>query len=386
MTVESATFISELNASLPAGTDAKSEGDNHLRLEKDVLQKSLRSHSTAVGLVPLSATGTANALVITPSPAITSLTTFMRFAVAATAANTGACTLQVGSAAAVNLMDINAVALQSGAIANGMILDVVYDGTQFRVLGQLKAVTMGGVITMSGKSLWTAEGADVASASSCNIWATDGNFRHITGTATINDFATAPQAGAVMGCIADAAFTVADSATIVVPGNANWVVEAGDTFEVYAETTTTFRIINIQKSSVGSGASVKKATGQSVTNSTPTILVFDAEDFDDYAWHDNVTNNSRITVTAAGRYNVNAIVAFDSMNNGVTLTLELLVNGGTGFETASNDNIVGRNYVTMNYYLALVAGDYLELRITHTDSAARTTNALFTKFQVMRIK
>ena len=40
MTVESATYISQLQANDPAGTDLVSEGDNHLRLIKSVLQNS----------------------------------------------------------------------------------------------------------------------------------------------------------------------------------------------------------------------------------------------------------------------------------------------------------------------------------------------------------
>lgn len=38
MTVETATYISQLNSAYPASGDVKSEGDNHLRLIKDVLQ------------------------------------------------------------------------------------------------------------------------------------------------------------------------------------------------------------------------------------------------------------------------------------------------------------------------------------------------------------
>lgn len=38
MTVETATFISQLDAALPTNTDPKSEGDNHLRLLKSVLK------------------------------------------------------------------------------------------------------------------------------------------------------------------------------------------------------------------------------------------------------------------------------------------------------------------------------------------------------------
>ena len=38
MPVESATYISQLNATYPDGANVKSEGDNHLRLIKTVLQ------------------------------------------------------------------------------------------------------------------------------------------------------------------------------------------------------------------------------------------------------------------------------------------------------------------------------------------------------------
>lgn len=38
MTVESASYISQLNATYPTGADAKSEGDDHVRLLKNVLK------------------------------------------------------------------------------------------------------------------------------------------------------------------------------------------------------------------------------------------------------------------------------------------------------------------------------------------------------------
>ena len=48
MTVESATYIGDLNASYPAGTDAKSEGDDHLRLIKSVLKTTFPNINGAV--------------------------------------------------------------------------------------------------------------------------------------------------------------------------------------------------------------------------------------------------------------------------------------------------------------------------------------------------
>lgn len=46
MTVESATYISQLDPSLPASGDPKSEGDNHLRLTKSVLKAQFPNFGT----------------------------------------------------------------------------------------------------------------------------------------------------------------------------------------------------------------------------------------------------------------------------------------------------------------------------------------------------
>src|SRR5574340_1244567 len=48
MTVETATYISDFNTAKPDETDPKSEGDNHLRLIKSVLQSTLPNVAGAV--------------------------------------------------------------------------------------------------------------------------------------------------------------------------------------------------------------------------------------------------------------------------------------------------------------------------------------------------
>ena len=52
MTVESATYIGQLSPTYPTGSDAKSEGDSHLRLLKSVLQ----AQFTSLGNAPVTAT------------------------------------------------------------------------------------------------------------------------------------------------------------------------------------------------------------------------------------------------------------------------------------------------------------------------------------------
>ena len=109
--------------------------------------------------------------------------------------------------------------------------------------------TITGDLTMSSSMVIEAEGAAVASASSCNIWATDGNTRHITGTTTIADFATAPQAGAWMKLVFDDAVTLTQSASLNVNGaGADVTTAAGDVAFVYADTTTQMDVFVIRKS------------------------------------------------------------------------------------------------------------------------------------------
>ena len=47
MTVETATYISQLNPTLPSINDPKAEGDDHLRLTKSVLQNQFPSLGAA---------------------------------------------------------------------------------------------------------------------------------------------------------------------------------------------------------------------------------------------------------------------------------------------------------------------------------------------------
>lgn len=104
-------------------------------------------------------------------------------------------------------------------------------------------IIQSGTFTMSAKSLWLAEGAAVASAADCDIWSGgDGNTVHVTGTTTITDWGTAPQAGATMMVIFDGALQLTYNATTnkLNTGGSNYTTEANDRAFVYADTTTSF--------------------------------------------------------------------------------------------------------------------------------------------------
>lgn len=102
-------------------------------------------------------------------------------------------------------------------------------------------------ITMSGKSVIEAEGAAVASAATTEIWATDGNTRHITGTTTITSLGTASQAGQWQKIIFDGALTLTHGANLNLPGSANITTAADDFAWVYADTTTQHDVLYFKK-------------------------------------------------------------------------------------------------------------------------------------------
>lgn len=93
-----------------------------------------------------------------------------------------------------------------------------------------------------------SEGADVASASTCDIWSNeDGNTLHITGTTGITSFGTANNAGAWRKLIFDDAVTLTHSANLNLPNSSNFTTAAGDLLLVYADTTTQFDVFILKK-------------------------------------------------------------------------------------------------------------------------------------------
>ena len=92
-----------------------------------------------------------------------------------------------------------------------------------------------------------SEGTAVASAATTDIWVTDGNTVHVTGTTTITSFGTAPRVGAWRKVIFDAALTLTDGANLNLPGSANITTAADDFAFVYAETATLFKVLYFRK-------------------------------------------------------------------------------------------------------------------------------------------
>jgi hypothetical protein len=125
-----------------------------------------------------------------------------------------------------------------------------------------------------------------------------------------------------------------------------------------------------------SGARVTKSASQTLTSGTWTIVSFNTEQFDVDNYHDNSTNNSRLTIPAgkSGYFLVYGSISFVTGSGG-TRQVAIVKNG--------NDIIVNDNAATSDTYPATrqvslivnaVATDYFELNVRQDSGGNKNIN------------
>lgn len=128
------------------------------------------------------------------------------------------------------------------------------------------------------------------------------------------------------------------------------------------------------------GACVRKTT-QNVANATITALTFDTEDYDDTAYHSNVTNPTRLTIPATGRYRVSA-GGFFGFTDSNELDLFVTLNGSTTLSSAlfgQTLHTATGKHINVSRDLPLTSGDYIEALLYHDNGSTRAfTDAYFT--------
>lgn len=124
----------------------------------------------------------------------------------------------------------------------------------------------------------------------------------------------------------------------------------------------------------GTGVFVTHNAGQSVNNDADATLAFNTETVDTDAFHDTVTNNSRLTVPTAqdGTYQPVVALSFAADADGYR-QVTILKNGspvaGYTHRVAASPTLATGLSLAFPP-LALVATDYLECRVHHTAGAA----------------
>lgn len=133
-----------------------------------------------------------------------------------------------------------------------------------------------------------------------------------------------------------------------------------------------------------SGARVYHSTTQSV-GAAVTALSMDSEDFDTGSYHDNSTNNSRLTVPATGYYLITGHVQFD--NTGTNI-IGIRIDGSTQVRGSAVSTASGQNKLQTVQVAYLTSGQYVELWAYQSGTAnvGDTTYAEnMNSFSIMRL-
>jgi hypothetical protein len=110
------------------------------------------------------------------------------------------------------------------------------------------------------------------------------------------------------------------------------------------------------------GCRLTKTAAQTIANNTSTALTWDSEVFDVGGFHDNVTNNTRITIPTGktGYYLVVIHHRWDTNATGIREHM-IYVNGSTEYQVMQiSAASAGRTKFTASQILLLSAGDYVE--------------------------
>ena len=162
-----------------------------------------------------------------------------------------------------------------------------------------------------------------------------------------------------------------------------------------AATDVQAAVDEVAASGGGSGtaqaAKVTQSSAQTISAATTTALAFNTEDEDTDGFHDNATNNTRLTVPAGlgGLYLVGAVWGVNSaLGDGKRITLHIAKNGTTitGSPVESNAASTSeRVNVTTTTIIRLAATDYIEAMAWQGATASRDTDTARTALWCLRI-
>ncbi len=125
------------------------------------------------------------------------------------------------------------------------------------------------------------------------------------------------------------------------------------------------------------GCRLIRGTAQTIANATWTAIQFDAEYFDTDTMHDNVTNNTRITIRTAGYYMIGGCVEWVSNTTGMRL-MQIWKNNAVVLTSAvHNSDQYGAAPGTLSTVHYLAVNDYIELLVYQASGGNLNTATMY---------
>lgn len=298
-----------------------------------------------------SVSGTATAILLTYSPPYTAYVAGMKIRFILASSPTGATTVNVDGLGAKDLKRFAGTAIASGDFTSGEVIEAVYTGTEFRV-------------TNAGRNAQTITGSLVL-ANIPNSLITKAKLENLASMKVLGNVSGSAAAPAEVS-ILDEDNMASNSAT---------ALATQQSIKAY-----------VDAAAVNTGTAVSHSTTNTVNNGSWTTLAFDTEAYDDGNLHDLVTNNSRITVSATGRYLVNGFAEFGTNANG-DIGIAIAVNGTRVRTDISDSGTTSENHKRcISSILSLTAADYVELQVFQQTGSGSTTTSAGTGLSLQRLK
>lgn len=265
------------------------------------------------------------------------------------------------------------------------------DGFSFTTCGSFsQALTLGGAGSGIGPTYNAATGADAISVDFDYFRASvpdSGTFK----TTTTNLFQNAADTATSFRVQNAAGTTILGVDTVnsrIFTTTANSASAIGFTLNTPSYSTSGAKLLSIQNNTIEKFAIDKDGrivtatvpqvrvmpTGvQSINDSSLTKLTFDSETFDTDTLHDNATNNTRLTASITGKYQIYATVSFATNTTGIR-ELAIQHNNSNYILDDIRAPITGFNsFVAVSGVYHLAAGDYIEAVVYQTSTGALNT-------------
>jgi hypothetical protein len=126
------------------------------------------------------------------------------------------------------------------------------------------------------------------------------------------------------------------------------------------------------------GARVTNSADLSISNTTSTAVGFNTESFDSDAFHDNATNNSRLTIPTGktGYYQISALIRWKNISAAATVRQLRFFKNGVQQNVypifwSQNDD----TYQVYSDLLSLTQGDYIEIYVWQNSGSSTSVLA-----------